>query len=170
MNGMSARAFLDGTLIAANDAVLAPPWLTVVLGLLSLLLFVRLNQPARSPLAPVVTRPPEQAHARSARRRSIELPLEYSISGVTMLGLSQDLSRCGSRVKGPMTLTAGDYLFSLCLQVPPPQLPITIDVAVVRWVRGEEFGVEFLSLASGNREQLHQVIRLDEQRDDAARG
>jgi hypothetical protein len=65
-----------------------------------------------------------------------------------------------------MTVRAGDYLFSLCLQLPPPQLPVTIEIAVVRWVRGEEFGVEFLSLASGDREQLHQLLRLDEQREE----
>jgi len=42
----------------------------------------------------------------------------------------------------------------LSLFVPNHARPLTVDRAVVRWERGEEFGAEFLSLQPAEQERL----------------
>jgi len=37
--------------------------------------------------------------------------------------------------------------------------PIEIKLAVVRWSTGKEFGVEFLEMASQERQRLHHILK-----------
>ncbi len=64
-----------------------------------------------------------------------------------------DLSLEGCRMESTHQLTVNTYV-SLRLFIVPKEMPILIDLAAVRWVRGEECGIHFLSI------QPPQVTRL----------
>lgn len=60
-------------------------------------------------------------------------------------GLLRELSRGGCRLEGDFTLPIGAEL-SFYLWLPQEAHAITVDLGVVRWVRGRQIGVEFLDL------------------------
>ena len=153
MTGLMVPSFLNGTLVTPDGAVAAPQWLSILLGLFSLLLFVRLQRPMS--LDPT-SRGPERSkpsHPRSSRRACIELPVEFSMDGASTLGLTRDVSLGGCYITGQTLLTVSDYV-SVCLYLPPPEPTVLVEMAAVRWVRGGEFGVEFLSIADLDKKHL----------------
>lgn len=164
MTGLMVPSFLNGTLVTPDGAVAAPQWLSILLGLFSLLLFVRLQQPM--PVDPT-SLDPERAkpsHPRSSRRMSIELPVELSMDGVSGLGLTRDVSLGGCHVTGQTILAVGDYV-SVCLYLPPPEPTVLVEVAAVRWVRAVEFGVEFLSIAELDKKHLTSFMESQKSRE-----
>lgn len=74
-------------------------------------------------------------------------------STTTGEGRLLDLSLEGCRIETTRHLPVNTYL-SLRLQVSSNDLPILVDLAAVRWARGTNCGVHFLSV------QPHQVARL----------
>jgi hypothetical protein len=78
-------------------------------------------------------------------------------SATTGEGLLQDLSVEGCRIQCASPLPANTYL-SLRLLVSPTELPILVDLAAVRWVREEEFGVHFLSVQPQQAERLKKFL------------
>jgi len=64
-----------------------------------------------------------------------------------------DLSVEGCRMESAHQLAVNTYV-SLRLFIAPKEMPILVDLAAVRWVRGEACGIHFLSI------QPPQVTRL----------
>ena len=58
-----------------------------------------------------------------------------------------DISLNGLRIQGPANLSR-HAMVMVRLWLPDQQDSIDIDQAVVRWVRGQEFGVQFVSLSN----------------------
>ena len=56
-----------------------------------------------------------------------------------------DLSLEGCRIESDRHLSVNTYL-SLRLQISPEEMPILVDLAAVRWTRGTNCGVQFLSV------------------------
>lgn len=63
----------------------------------------------------------------------------------------------GCRVESDAVPKVGDYL-ELSLRFPEPEPPLRIDSAVVRWVRGRLFGVEFLYMPTESLKRLPRLI------------
>jgi alkanesulfonate monooxygenase SsuD/methylene tetrahydromethanopterin reductase-like flavin-dependent oxidoreductase (luciferase family) len=72
---------------------------------------------------------------------------------------SLDLSRKGCRVHSSFPAFAGMKV-DLQLIFPGSQTPILIQGAVVRWAGSQGIGIEFLSLASPDEQQLEGTLRL----------
>lgn len=77
-------------------------------------------------------------------------------------GAIANLSVGGCSIESKVTLTAKSSL-ALHIQVPGSQGPLQIDRAVVRWARGNTFGVEFEQMSQADIDRLHQLIQDLEQ-------
>lgn len=69
-----------------------------------------------------------------------------------------DLSIRGCRVDSETKVQPGTNL-ELRIHVPDHEPPIKVELASVRWARGREFGLEFNSMDTDQRERLRQVVR-----------
>jgi hypothetical protein len=73
-------------------------------------------------------------------------------------GTAVDLSIRGCRVQSFVPVLTGIRM-KLTIDVPDPKTTIEVDQAVVRWVAGQEFGVEFSSITPEQFERLTKVIQ-----------
>ena len=72
-------------------------------------------------------------------------------------GLVVDLSLEGCRIRSAVPMHKGDYVrirFDLIGDT------LSGDLAVVRWLRKEEFGVELIRMASDQQARLHRFLHL----------
>ena len=77
-------------------------------------------------------------HQRLARLVSVR----YLRDGVAGEGIIDDLSLSGSYMTGNTPVSVG-LLLALQMFVPGDPEPLLIDRAIVKWVKGSEFGVDF---------------------------
>ena len=83
-------------------------------------------------------------------------------AGVSMVGgegFLQDLSHYGCRMESDTSLQPGTE-FELCFFYGSQEtVPIRVELASVRWAKGQEFGVKFLRLQSHEEARLRHVDR-----------
>ncbi len=72
-------------------------------------------------------------------------------------GAIVDLSPVGCRIESSEPVPVTTYL-ELRLEVSLKEPPILVDLAAVRWARGTQFGVQFLSLRREHQDRLNRVI------------
>lgn len=70
------------------------------------------------------------------------VPIQYSGDGIAGEGMIEDFSLSGSYIAGYAPVSVGMAL-ALQIFVPGDPEPLLIDRAVVKWVKGSEFGVDF---------------------------
>lgn len=68
-----------------------------------------------------------------------------------------DISTSGCRADCEMAVDVGDT-FELSLFLPDHPWPLRIEKAVVRWVDGYTFGLQFTVLRPAQRERLRQLV------------
>lgn len=73
-------------------------------------------------------------------------------------GTALDLSIRGCRVQSFIPVIPGLRL-TLSIVVPEPESAIEVEQAVVRWNSGQEFGLEFASIAPEQLEKLARVLQ-----------
>lgn len=73
-------------------------------------------------------------------------------------GTAVDLSIRGCRVQSFIPALAGIRM-KLSIDVPEPMASIEVEQAVVRWVSGQEFGLEFASISPEQFERLTKIIQ-----------
>ncbi len=97
------------------------------------------------------------AQRRRLKRQPIFLPVE--VDGKTgAKGLTEDLSLGGCRMNGNLAVRRGQHL-TLRLHLPGKESPIVIERAAVRWVVEKDFGLQFMSLLSSERERLEGLLQ-----------
>jgi hypothetical protein len=79
---------------------------------------------------------------RKHQRLKKLVPVRYLGDGMAGEGISKDLSLSGSYMTGNALVSVGMAL-ALQMFVPGDPEPLLIDRAIVKWVKGSEFGVEF---------------------------
>jgi hypothetical protein len=82
-------------------------------------------------------------------------------TGVSMVGgegFLQDLSHYGCRMESDISLQPGTELELCFFYGPQETVPIRVELATVRWAKGQEFGVKFLRLQSHEEARLRHVI------------
>jgi len=57
-----------------------------------------------------------------------------------------------------MTVEAGTYL-ALQVDLPQHQMPLAVDVSIVRWCKDGQFGVEFLRYGLGMRDRVMNLVQ-----------
>lgn len=99
----------------------------------------------------------EEDH-REYDRMHMNFPIHYGRGGVPGVGLVVDISMGGCRFNTASELKLGTLL-NLELVAADDAAPILIDAAVVRHVRGQTVGVEFLQWRHQERERLQLFVR-----------
>ena len=73
-------------------------------------------------------------------------------------GVILDLSPSGCRVRSDSPSGIGECLRVL-IDVPRYQTPLHVTRAVVRWSKGQEFGMEFVQMELDDEQRLNQLMR-----------
>ena len=139
----------------------AMPALLGILGLLVLWethhrLYVQRVCIASSGTDAIVSQRQEQ---RRSPRHDMAWLVNFSGEDTRGRGVTRNVSREGCCIKTQKTVNRGDYL-SLRLSPTAPHHPLTIELGIVRWISGEEFGVEFLSISPHSRDQLGSLLHI----------
>ena len=90
---------------------------------------------------------------RSVPRHKLECRTFFAGGGLEGEGVVVDLSRSGCKVRCETVPDAGAEL-EINLFLPDYPRPLKVERSVVRWVKGERFGVEFLDIQASQRERL----------------
>ena len=85
------------------------------------------------------------------------VPVRYLSDGIAGEGLIEDLSLNGSYMTGNARVSVGMVL-TLQMFVPGDPEPLLIDRAIVQWVKGDEFGVDFGTPQPKVAERITQII------------
>ena len=85
------------------------------------------------------------------------VPVRYLRDGIAGEGIIKDLSLSGSYITGNAPVPVGMAL-ALQIFVPGDPVPLLIDRATVKWVKGSEFGVDFDTPKPKVAERITQVI------------
>jgi hypothetical protein len=96
-------------------------------------------------------------------RRQQRFPVHFQsqLSGQPrgeMIGTIMNLSKSGCRTKTDSQAHTGMQV-SLRFDVPGETSPICIERAAVRWIRGGELGVGFITVAAPHQERLDQLLK-----------
>ena len=104
----------------------------------------------------IVSQRPEQ---RRSSRHDMTCLVTFSGEDMKGRGVTRNVSREGCCIKTQKAVSRGDYL---SLRLSPTALndPFTIELAIVRWVSGDEFGVEFLSVLPDARDRLGSLLQI----------
>jgi hypothetical protein len=96
---------------------------------------------------------------RKAPRILVQFNITMSFSGGQTAGEGHliNLSPGGAALRSDKPLSKGDFL---TLRIFPPgwAKPIAVESAVVRWVEGRDFGLEFLKVQAAEAKRLHRVL------------
>lgn len=68
-----------------------------------------------------------------------------------------DISTNGCSVESSIDVTVG-MMLKLSLFLPDFKWPLRVDQAIVRWIDGNQFGLEFTSIRLAQRERLRNLI------------
>ena len=94
-------------------------------------------------------------------RKHPRFPIAGSVtfsSGATRgEGRLDNLSREGAAIVSETLVPRGDYL-TLTITLPNQKDPIEADLAPVRWVRGHQFGVEFIRIRPASQQALTDML------------
>jgi hypothetical protein len=85
----------------------------------------------------------------------------FSASQVDGEGTVTDLSTKGCKIDSYRLVEAGTAL-EVWLFLPDHDRPLKIQLAEVRWSRGREFGLEFLTMRSEDQDRIGRVLQDQE--------
>jgi len=90
-------------------------------------------------------------------RFKVDVPVSFT-GDASGTGAIYNLGMGGCKLFSRTGVAQGAIL-KLHLSLPAPLSPITIRVAIVRWVMGQEFGSEFLGIQESEGERLAEFLR-----------
>lgn len=96
-------------------------------------------------------------HVRSFRRFSVQCFVYYSGDEIKGTGTAWNLSLNGWRIDGTHPVEPG-MVVTLCVFLPGQHPTIFIDRAIIRWSRGQEFGIEVNSIKADEYARLEQFV------------
>jgi hypothetical protein len=94
---------------------------------------------------------------RKHQRLKKLVPVRYLGEGIAGEGIIKNLSLSGSYITGNASVSVGMAL-ALQIFVPGDPVPLLIDRATVKWVKGSEFGADFDTPQPEVAERITQVI------------
>jgi CheY-like chemotaxis protein len=99
---------------------------------------------------------------RKYPRYPIFLPVSFDDGVIAQTGTIVDISREGGRIKGTCPVPDMKY-FRVEIQLNDPHETLAVDLAVMRWSRNAEFGVEFIRMEPDQQARLRNTIRSCEE-------
>ncbi|MGZ8383053.1 MAG: PilZ domain-containing protein [Nitrospira sp.] len=116
------------------------------------------NLPATTKLlVPSATAEATLTFQRTRNRLGIVCPVMFASPQFIGEGVLHNLSQTGCRVECDRTVRQGSYM-TVRLLLPNTVHSLSIDVAAVRWVQEEYFGIEFLRLPLHEQARLQQFL------------
>ena len=94
---------------------------------------------------------------RKFARFSVPGEVTFSSGAIQGQGRLDNLSREGAAIISKTLVARSDYL-GLTITLPNGAEPIEVDLAPVRWVRGDQFGVEFIRVQPASQQILHRTL------------
>lgn len=95
---------------------------------------------------------------RKYPRFLVAFPVSFGDGVFAQAGMVVDISHEGCRIRSTDGVPGSKY-FHVEIQLEGPVERLTVDLAVMRWSRQEEFGVEFIRMAPESQAQLRRIIR-----------
>ena len=95
---------------------------------------------------------------RKYSRFPITLPVAFGDRTCAYTGTLIDISHEGCRVRSADAIPEVTY-FRIEIRLDDPHATLTVDLAVMRWSRNGEFGVEFIRMEPDQQARLRSVIR-----------
>ena len=99
---------------------------------------------------------------RKFPRVPVSLPVYFSNSMIAQSGTVVDISREGCRIRCPNAAPDMKY-FQVEIHLDEPQGTLTVHLAVRRWSRDNELGIEFIRLEPDQQKRLLSIIRRFEE-------
>ena len=106
-------------------------------------------------LSPSMSEAPTERRKHARIRVEFRVTLSFVSGRVAGEGKLLNVSQGGCAIESEKSLKTGDYV-SLLIHPADQGQPIAIESAAVRWVRGRDFGVEFVKIRPGELERLTQ--------------
>ena len=94
---------------------------------------------------------------RNSPRRYVRYSANVQTDNGAAEGILFDLSPTGCRIQSNVALTPGSYL-ALHFETPETEFPLAVEVSIVRWHKDNQFGIEFLRYAQGDRERVTDLV------------
>ena len=101
---------------------------------------------------------------RPCRRFSVCWPVTYIVGRFQGHGTVSNVSRSGWQVSGNLPLQIGEVC-SLTVSLPTHQR-VYVTAGIVRWVRGEAYGIETLEIDDDSQEDLDEYLLQQESESD----
>lgn len=99
-------------------------------------------------------------YVRTYYRFPLEYPVIFGGAPFVGEGVLTNLSLKGCSVTCDREVLCGsDVRVSVLLDHQPPALPI--DLGTIKWVKGHQFGVEFIRLPFEAQQRLHRTLRTE---------
>jgi CheY-like chemotaxis protein len=106
--------------------------------------------------------PSSSTDQRKFPRVTVSLPVYFGNGVIAQSGTVLDISREGCRIRCPGDAPDMKY-FQVEIQLDEPHGTLTVALAVRRWSRDEELGVEFIRMESDQQARLQGIIRRCEE-------
>jgi PilZ domain len=91
-------------------------------------------------------------------RVRVEFSASFSGNSYRATGTVVSLSLFGCRARAAFIVSPEEYL-SLLIHVPGSDHPLYVARAEVRWLEGQEFGLEFIHMELNDRRRLSEIIQ-----------
>ena len=98
-----------------------------------------------------------QKERRRYPRYRVDLPATFSNDQTCGFGVIADVSAGGCRVTSQTRVVAGEF-GQLLIDLPNGIAPLTVSHALVRWVKGHEYGLEFIRMDPDDKGWLNRLI------------
>ncbi len=95
---------------------------------------------------------------RRSPRFAVQLPVSFKGDGGAGKGTVFNLSVDGCRIGSDDAVKPNTYL-ELHIDLPGCDVPMTIELAAVRWSEGQHFGLEFIRVSEEAQERLRTLVR-----------
>jgi c-di-GMP-binding flagellar brake protein YcgR len=100
---------------------------------------------------------------RKHPRFSVEYSAAFSSDSTSAQGLILNISSLGCKARSMTAVEKGDFM-GLLIDIPTHETPLQVALAVVRWVRQQEFGLEFIRIEPKDQERLRLLLTDAESR------
>lgn len=97
-----------------------------------------------------------QKERRRHARYRVDFPATFSNDRTSGFGVIADVSAGGCRVTSKTPIVAGEF-GQLLINLPNGIAPLTVSHALVRWVRGQECGIEFIRMEPNDKGWLSRM-------------
>ncbi len=94
---------------------------------------------------------------RSSPRKHVRYSASVHTDNGAADGILFDLSVTGCRMQSTVSLAPGTYL-ALHIEAGTTEAPLDVEVSVIRWHKDNQFGIEFLRYAQGDRERVTDLL------------